>query len=518
MPEDQRPGPGTTRLSLRSNLFFNFVGSVLVSLIQLIALPIYLPYIGVEAFGIAGLFIALQIILMMFDGGLSITLTRHLATIDGSPKSTTDARDLIRTTEVIYWGISLLAGTACVLLTPLLTRYVNASSLSAATLVECFIFGSLALALQFPIALYSGGLFGLQRQSVVSVVNVIFTILKYLGVLVALNYSPWEAAETFFAWQAVVTLLQVATMAACLWASVPRSPIRSVPRFRTDLLRSGGHFTAGVGITSIVNILFTQLDKVILVRILPLELFGYYAVATVAASGPLRLIQPIFQVYFPKFTQMVNEGSNDIGRSYHQANQVIAVIALPILAVLVYFSWEVMLLWQRNAEVASQTYLIVALLVAGNSIVAYMFAPYALQLAYGRTKLYLLNQVFALLVSIPATILFARAYGGVGAAIVWVAVNAAVMVITVSIMHRDLLANEKWRWLVNDLILPLVAVGLIGAICRYLFIETTLPVWSLVQLLSIYILLVIVVVVTTEHPRKLAYEFLLRLPFFSRAV
>ena len=63
-------------------------------------------------------------------------------------------------------------------------------------------------------------------------------------------------------------------------------------------------FMVGMGGTSIALLLLTQLDKVILSRALTLEMFGYYMLATSVAANLLRLVVPVQQAIFPRFSTL----------------------------------------------------------------------------------------------------------------------------------------------------------------------------------------------------------------------
>lgn len=90
--------------------------------------------------------------------------------------------------------------------------------------------------------------------------------------------------------------------------------------------------------------------------------------------------------------------------------------------------------------------------------------PYALQLASGWTRLTLVANTVAVVLLVPLMIVLTRRYGAVGAASVWVILNAGYVVIAVQVMHQRLLIGHKWRWYRSDVGTPLaVAVLLAGA-------------------------------------------------------
>lgn len=486
--------------SLRSNLIANFAGNALVAVILIVSVPLYLPYIGIEAYGLVGFFVAFQAILSVLDLGLSVTLTRELAVRTGEDNDSTDVRDLVRTTEIIYWGMALLIGVICVAAMPYLIHLVNPQSLSPATLRDCFLIMSVALALQFPIGLYSGGLYGLQKQALLSGVNVVYAVVRNLGVLAVLHFVS-ATPQTFFAWQALSAGLHAVTLAGCLWLALPKGS--GTAQFRSDLLKGVWRFTAGIGAIAIVSVLITQIDKVVLIQILPLETFGYYAIAAVVAGSLQRLIQPVFQVYFPKLSQVTGKSEGDtLAQIYHQGCQMIAVMVLPVAAMFVFFSWEIMFLWQRDAETVNNTYILVSLLVSGSALNALLFIPYALQLAHGWTKLQLIALTSAVVLSVPLTVFLATHHGAVGAATVWIIFNTAFILLIIPIMHRHILGSEMWKWYWDDVCLPLIGSVGIGLLGRSLFVANTSEVVIVVQLGLIFLVTFLVTCLVTPYSRR----------------
>jgi O-antigen/teichoic acid export membrane protein len=61
------------------------------------------------------------------------------------------------------------------------------------------------------------------------------------------------------------------------------------------------------GIAALTTIL-TQLDKVILSKMLTLESFGYYTLVFSLASILSQLVTPVSSALFPKFSQIVAGG------------------------------------------------------------------------------------------------------------------------------------------------------------------------------------------------------------------
>jgi O-antigen/teichoic acid export membrane protein len=106
----------------------------------------------------------------------------------------------------------------------------------------------------------------------------------------------------------------------------------------------------------------------------------------------------------------------------------------------------------------------VTVLICGTAINGLMNFPYALQLAFGWTKLSVYKNVIAVMVVVPLIVVMTARFGAMGAACVWLGLNVGYFCLEIPIMHRRLLRAEQWRWYGQDVFVPLsVCVLVAGA-------------------------------------------------------
>jgi len=79
-------------------------------MLSILFIPFYLRFMGIEAYGLVGFYLALSNVLGILDLGLGSTMNRELARVSAKEGSATAQRDIVRTLEVIYWGIAIIAG------------------------------------------------------------------------------------------------------------------------------------------------------------------------------------------------------------------------------------------------------------------------------------------------------------------------------------------------------------------------------------------------------------------------
>ncbi len=473
MIEEKQKSSRRSTSSLKKNITANFAGTFWQALMGLIFIPLYIKYIGMESFGLIGIFSTLQVIFGLLDVGLGSTLTREMARLSVLPSKEQETRNLVRTLETLYWGIAVFVGIAVVALSPVIAHYwVKAGQLSPKTVEQSFLIMGFIMVFQMPIGFYSGGLMGLQKQVLLNVINACMGTLRGAGaVLILWLVSP--TIQAFLFWQFGISIINAFLFALFLWRSLPRGENKAA--FETQLLKGIWRFAAGMSGISILAVILTQLDKIILSKMLSLEMFGYYMLASLVAMSLARLFTPVFYSIYPRFTQLVSINDLDgLKHLYHKSCQFISVLILPAAIVIALFSYEVILLWTQNPITAEKTHLIVSIMICGTALNGLINPPYALQLAFGWTRLSFLKTLIAVILLVPLIIFMTTHYGATGAAIAWLVLNIGMFLFEIPIMHRRLLQKEKWRWYWQDVCLPLVACVVIAGLGR-IFVSGPMP-------------------------------------------
>ncbi len=485
---------------LKRNFTANIAGSLWQSLVNILFVPFYISFIGIESYGLIGLFASIQLIFGLSDAGLGSTVTRELARLSTASGKENERRDLVRTLEIIYWCISLLVGGAIILISPVLThQWVNSEMLSPVTVEEAFMLMGLITMFQMPIGFYSSGLMGLQKQVLLNVVSVTASTFRGIGAIVVL----WLVSPTiqmFLVWQLSVYIIQAMVTAVMLWRELPSPSHR--PAFHRSIIKDLWKFSAGISGISVLSVILTQMDKVILSKMLSLEMFGYYSLASLVAMSLGRVFTPIFFSIYPRFTQLVSsEKTEELILLYHKVCQFIAVLILPAAVILSLYSYEIMLLWTQNSVTAEQTYLIITIMVIGTAFNGLMNPPYALQLAFGWTSLPLYVNLLSVLILGPLTILGVMYYGAVGGAAAWLILNISYVIFWIAIMHKRILTKEKYRWYWQDVGIPFGVSLLIPGLIKYIFNDSLSRPYIFLELIGVALITVTAAAMSTPVTR-----------------
>ena len=157
---------------LKKNLIANYFGQIWNALMSLAFLPVYIHYIGIESYGLIGLFGIVTAWLTLLDMGMTPTLGREMARFTGGGQSAESIRDLLRSIEVIALVIAGLVASSLFSSSHwLATSWLQANELPTAVVAQAFSLRGLITAIRFVEGLYRSSLVGLQRQVLFNIIN-----------------------------------------------------------------------------------------------------------------------------------------------------------------------------------------------------------------------------------------------------------------------------------------------------------------------------------------------------------
>jgi O-antigen/teichoic acid export membrane protein len=453
-------------VSLKRNLVANYLGQAWRVLMGFAFLPLYIKYLGMEAYGLIGIFAILQAWLALLDMGMRPALGRELARFTAGAHDARSIRDLLRTVEVL--GIAGAATVAIAIWLSsgwLAANWVTAKSLPVPVVAQAFTVMGFVTALRLIENIYVTSIASLQQQVLENVVTGTMATARSLG---SVGILAWVSAtlEAFFLWQAVVSVMTTAILSALVYNALPG--VARPARFSWPSLRGIWRFTAGMMAINLLALLLTQLDKILLSRLLDLEAFGYYVFAATVAGALPMLAVPITNAYFPRFAELAARANQSaLNEAYHQAAQLVTVLIGAAAIALVLFGERLLWLWTANATLVLHAAPLLAVLALGTLLHALIWIPYQVQLAHGWTLPTIRISTVAVLVLTPVLLWLVPKHGAIAAAWIWVVLNAGGLLCHAYVVFGRLMPTERRRWYRHDVALPLAAALASGGLCYW---------------------------------------------------
>lgn len=465
-------------MSFKKNLIANYASQIYMTLAGVLILPLYLKYMGAEAYGLVGFFAALQNWFNMLDLGLSPSISRETTRMRAGALSPRTYRELLRVLQLLFFVIMLIGAGTLFLLAPYVAHsWLKVQNLPLSEVQTAIQLMAASVALRWMCSIYRATIIGAEQFIWLSYYTCVFTTLRYLGVLLVLIYIG-TTPFLFFLYQIIISVFELGFLAIKAIKGFPVLAKEERLTWRlADLIATIKPilpFALSISVTSSIWIVITQTDKLILSKLLSLTEYGYFTLGVLAANGVMLFSAPFSMVLMPRMAKMKAEGDEkNLLTLYRQATQFVAAITIPASIILALFPEQVLWLWTSNLTVAQETAPVLRLYALGNAILAFTTFPYYLQYAHGNLRLHLIgNSCFAAAL-IPAIIWATQHYGMIGAAWVWLLANLCFFIIWTAFVHQRLVKNIHLRWLFADLA-PIMVISLLSIFAlNYCFTTTS---------------------------------------------
>ncbi|HTQ74986.1 MAG TPA: oligosaccharide flippase family protein [Burkholderiales bacterium] len=456
------------------NLAAGIASSVWTALVGLAVIPVYVRHLGHEGYGLVALLTTAQAVFQALDLGLSTSINREIAR-ETESGDLSDAPGLLRTVAAIYWTMALVIALSMLVFSHFMAaHWLSVQGLPIEDVEYAVALIGLVIACRWPGQLYQGALMGAQRIVVSSALSAGLVTLGSLGAAVVIALvSP--SVSAFMLWQAGAGLVYTLAARAASWRVVGRG------RARTDRahLARIWRFSAGVTAITVTGIVLSQLDKIVLSKMLSLAEYGQYMVAFALAGTLYLFTLPLFNAVYPRFSGLVQSGDVDsLERTYRLATRLLATIVFPLAMLLAVFPAELIQAWTGDGELAANAALLLPILAVGTALHAVMYVPYALQLAYGTTRLQLTISALLLAFATPATIVLVLRFGAVGGALAWLSLHSLYLVLGTWLTHRRLLKGLGPEWMTREVGVPFAVSALVGVLAHIVSTDGALSLYA----------------------------------------
>lgn len=447
-------------MTLKRNILSNYVGQIYGTLIGIVMVPLYLKYMGTEAYGLVGFYAMVQAWFQLLDMGLTLTIARETARYSGGTGEALHLRQLLRALEGIFFSIALLgcvgmmAGSAAIA-----ESWLKVQQLPMQEVQHAVMLMAIVVALRWISGLYRGAISGFERLVWLNSFNIIIATLHFVFVIpffIFVGTSPTD----FFSYQVIISIIEVVALVIKTYQLLPALGEQVRLTWSWQPIRGILKFSISIAFAGLIWVMVTQADKLILSKLLPLTDYAYFTLAVLVAGGVVIISSPISGALLPRMTKLHAE-NNEAGmvRLYCNATQIVGMIAIPITFVFAVFAEQVLWVWTGNAEIARSTAPVLALYSLGYGLLALCAFPYYLQYAIGDLKLHLIGSVFFIILLIPVLIVATDAYGVIGAGYAWLWANAVYFLLWVPWVHKKLVTGLHARWLRDVLTIFVFSLG-----------------------------------------------------------
>lgn len=436
--------------SIVSILTANFLYKLFSVILPIIFVPYFLNFLGIESYGLIGYYYTLTTIFVLLDLGIGTFIAKELAQKKALNCSIVSISNFVRSFEVYYWSISfailLLFFIASHFVT---TTWIHSEGYDLQRINTILKLMGITFFFQFPLTIYCAIYMGLNRQVMLNGILLVVALIRNIGYCLILKFSI--AIESYFIWQSCINCILVVILFIFLLKKLPLNNIQISLKYVKE---SKKNLSQLAGFT-LAAIILGQIDKLIISNVVSLQLFGYYCIAGALAQGLQMIASAFFATFLPNFSEDIAlKNQIKLIETYHISCRYLAAVAIPIGLCLIFFSKELLFLWTGDLTITQNSYQFTSLLSLGALLNSLMMIPASMQIAYGRTKPLLIQNVIAIIVLAPLIYCSAKYVDVTFAAGASVLLNLSYLVINIHYMHKSILQTEKRKWYIHDVARP----------------------------------------------------------------
>lgn len=450
--------------SLKVNVILSYFSQIYLIVVSLLVLPIYIKFMGAEAYGLVGFFAMLQGLFNLLDFGLTPTISRQASQYNSGLMSALNFRQLFRSLSIIFCIIAILGGGVIFYFDSYIAmKWLKLETLDFGDVVFCIQVMAICVSLKWITGLFRGVISGFEHIAWLSLANIAITTLKFPSVLIYMYFMGFTI-KSFFVFQLVIAVFEFIIFACYTFNLLPQLKHKEKIGWSLKPIQSILNFALTIAITSSIWVALTQLDKFILSGILQLSEYAYFTLAVLVAGGILQISTPISAAIMPRMARLYGEKKyREVTNVYLYSTQFITVIVVTAGLVLTALAKPTLYLWTGNIFLAEKTAPILQLYALGNTVLVLGAFPYYLQYARGNLKYHFIGNLGLAIVLIPTIIWGAKSYGALGAGWVWLSLQIFYLLFWVSFTHLKLEPNLNKKWFksfIPSIINVIIVLGL----------------------------------------------------------
>jgi O-antigen/teichoic acid export membrane protein len=229
----------------------------------------------------------------------------------------------------------------------------------------------------------------------------------------------------FFCFQLLVVLVEVAILKYFSLSYLKSEDISGDPKVLDNginldlkwLIKQAG----SLWIISVLWVLVSQVDKLVLSFSVPLEAYGIFSLALISANLMLTMFVPINQVLMPRFVKLYERSDSGAFTSMVFRTIQFYVCFFSVVASGLYiFGEELLFLWTRSSELSEGASVFLGYLAIGNFIHGITNIIFITSYARGDLAEYAKRYMIHVSVILPISVYSAIAYQEYGVVLVWV--------------------------------------------------------------------------------------------------
>lgn len=494
---------------LTRNIVYNLSGQLILMVLGFVAVKYTFQHLGEDALGIIYFAATINMVLRsVLDMGMSYTTVRAVSShYQTEPQY---IKNLIHTFSLFYWILYIIFGIFIFLFAPILIdKWLILKIIDSKTAIYAFRILSIGAFIALPISFYSSLFRGLQRMEVNNLIDVLTSVIQQLMIILVLVFRGNIFHVVWFYSFGYILRLFIYLFVSGHFFTVDSL----IPMYYPEVLKRNLRFAAIMISVSVTSALHTQADKIIISKLIPIGIFGYYAFAYNTISKTSLFTGAIFQAAFPSFSSIFKSRDRlELIWQYQKLQDIVYIGLVPIFAAIIYFMLP-LFSYLLNEEAAKLLFLPTTLLCLGFYMNGTLNFCHIFAIATDKPGISARQNIYALFVILPSMVLLVRYLGLSGAALSWILYQVFGYIYGIRRIYQECLEIRVSEFYFFMLKIFLLAALTYGALWKFLKI---IGITSIISLTISYAVATIVFligsyIIINAGTREMLYMFFFKI-------
>lgn len=441
------------------NIFANFIGRFWSILSNFLFIPLYINYLGFESYSVISFTLVIAGLMAVLDGGLTATLSREFSRMDNTLEQKIQIYKTLETSYFIISGVSILA--IFFSSNYIASNWLHLKSFSVETISYLIKIVSFDIGFQLLFRFYMGGMLGIEKQVEANVFQILWGIFRNGIVVLAIIIVP--TLDFFFIWQSISTVIFAILMRFVLNKFlIGNYNLNFQLQLNKTILNKVWRFAGGMLLISLVSSLNTQMDKIAISRLLPVENLGHYTLAVSLAMCIIIFVNPISTALLPRFTALYSQGNLEgATRIFDKTNLFVSIMVFSIMLNIIFYSRDLIWIWTSDLNLAELASVFLPYIALGTGMLALQIIPFNISIANGYTKLNNIMGIISLIITIPGYWFATKIYGAIGSSYIFGGVQTILTFIYIYYINKKFLNMKSiTKFYINQMLFPfLISFG-----------------------------------------------------------
>ncbi len=422
-------------LNKNKKFAFHVVLSVLgrfgTGFITLLLMPFYLPLLGKEAFGLFGVFMTIEFLFRIFEGGLVSAIVKDFSL---KIEKNDNPLALLRSFEVAYIVLGLIQSLLCVIL--VLSGGVNfleGKGMSPELIQSCLLIMAIRPFFSSLTLVHTAFIQAQEHIVALNIYRLVFSLLSSLGAILVLKITDGNPVA-FFSWWVICTfIVGVLKMAHCWWGNYSKMlalkpDLAVLNSYKGDQLKLIG--------AGFLTFFATRYPMWIVTHKLDLATIGIF---TLASQVSRTLGNSIAVMTKPLIARFARDEMRDKsgGIILLRMSQTMLMIAGFLVVSFYVLANDLITLWMKEREFDPKTVGVIAAYLLLAKFFILVMAPYVSALQADRNlKLIYLSRFMTIIIGIPLGYALSTEFGLFGIVASYAATLGLVFITTFPKMLR----------------------------------------------------------------------------------